>query len=313
MTAKMYVRRLLLAFLILAGCTPLLRAQSAASSADTKNAPRLVQRLVWTGGEYALRFEVVVQREVNGSYIAHLREFTELPFIEVSLPSGKYRFQVTSYNILDKPEEVSRWVHITVRAGVQNETFSTTPELVSGKDGAKADSAGDKSKVSTGKPILLFAGAAWTPVFPLHGDFFGDSVSLAGAGARFGAAFSAPRDLYLGAEAAAFWNNSNSDNVNADNASADTAASGHILLAGINLLAIKWLQNQTMALTYRLGCSFIVLPDTQEKLVFNIGASYLWRVGGTFLLEAGFDYAGRLEDQLFDGCIRPWIGIGMVF
>jgi len=313
MTAKFYVRRLLLAFLILAGCAPLLPAQSAASSADTKNEPRLIQRLVWTGGEYALRFEVVVQREVNGRYIAHLREFTELPFIEVSLPPGKYRFQVTSYNILDKPEDVSRWVNITVRPGVQNETFSTTPELVSGKDSAKADPAGDTSEGRQLKPILLFAGAAWTPVLPLHGDFFGDSFSLAGAGARFGAAFSVPRDLYLGAEATTFWHNSNLNNANADNASADNDASGHILLAGVNLLAMKWLQNQKTALTYRFGCSFIVLPDTQEKLVFTIGASYLWRVGGAFLLEAGFDYAGRLENQLFDGCIRPWIGIGMVF
>jgi len=311
MAAKICLRRLLLAFLIIAGFTPLLQAQNAGSSIDAKDEPRLIQRLVWTGGEYALRFEVVVQREANGRYIAHLREFTELSFIEVSLPPGRYRFQVTSYNILDKPEEVSKWVNITVRRGVQNETFTTAPELVSGNDSAssdKADPVGDKGEGRTGKPILLFAGASWSPVIPVHGDFFGDTFSPAGAGAHFGAAFPAPRGLYLGAEAAAFWHNSNSDNVNADN-----DVSGNVLLAGISLLTMKWLQNQTTALTIRLGISFLIVPETQDKLVFNIGASYLWRFTGKFLLETGFDYASRLEDKLFDGCIRPWIGVGMVF
>jgi len=298
------LRRLLLAFLIFAGFTPLLQAQDAGSPIDTNGEPHLIQRLVWTGGEYALRFEVVVQREVNGRYIAHLREFTDVPFIEVSLPPGNYRFQVTSYNILDKPEEVSQWVNIAVRRGVQNETFGTAPEIAaSGRDNVSGIE--DEPESEGKKPMLLFAAAAWAPVLPIHGDSFGKGFSPLGAGARFGAAFPIPRGLYLGAEAAAFWH--------INNANADNDDSGNVLLAGINLLAMKWLQNQTTALNFRIGGSFIVLPDAQEKLVFSIGASYLWRFSGKISLEAGLDYASRLEENLFDGCIRPWIGVGMVF
>jgi len=309
MTTNSRLRRFLLAFLILTGFAPLLQAQSAGNFGDTESGePRFIQRLLWTGGEYALRYEVVVQREVsersaengnsaeNGSfaenrtYITQLQESTEASFVEVSLPPGRYRFQVTSYNVLDKPEEVSQWVSFDINAVDPNDIPDTL------------------------RPILMIAGAAWAPVFPLHGDFFGDSFSLAGAGAHFGVAFPVPRDLYLGAQATAFWyvNNANLNNPNADTAdTVDIDDFGHFLSAGINLLAMKWLQNQTMALNIRLGVSFIILPDTQDKLVFNIGASYLWRFTGNFTLEAGFDYASRLEDNLFDGCIRPWIGVGM--
>jgi len=306
MMSNHYLRRFLLTLLIFAGFVPLLHAQNiGAENAD----PRFLQRLVWTGGEYALRFEVVVQREVNGRYIAHLREFTELPFIEVSLPTGSYRFQVTSYNILDKPEEVSQWVPFQVHQAAPDMIASSSD----GTPGIK-DEAESKHK----KTMLLFAGAAWAPVLPIHGDFFGKGFSPLGAGARFGAAFPGPRGIHLGAEATAFWhknntkaNNASSYITNTDNDDLD--GSGNVFSAGANLLAVKWLQNQTTALTFRLGGSFIVLQDTQERLVFNIGASYLWRFSGNFLLEAGFDYASRLEEYFLDGCIRPWIGVGMVF
>jgi len=279
MTINPYLRRFLFVFLILVNITPLLQAQDAGYE---EGEPRLFQRLVWTGGEYALRFEVAIEREVDGTYITQLQESTEASFIEVSLPLGHYRFQVTSYNILDKPEEVSQWVSFDIIAVDTNDTPEPSDAL---------------------KPMLIIAGAAWAPVFPLHGDFFGDGFSLAGAGAHFGVAFPVPRGLYLGAEVTAFWhiNNANTDN------------DKNVLLAGINLLTMKWLQSQATALNFRLGVSFIVLPETQDRLVFNMGASYLWRFTGKFLLEAGFDYASRLEDQLFDGCIRPWIGVGMVF
>jgi len=298
MVIKIYLRRLLFAFLIMAGFTPLLQAQNAGSSLGTNSEQRSIQRLVWTGGEYALRFEVVVQREVNGRYTAHLREFTELSFIEVSLPPGRYRFQVISYNILDKPEGVSQWVNMVVRTGVQNETFGTAPELVSGND--STSSKKDVPKSEDKKPILLFATAAWSPVLPIHGGSFGESFSPAGAGARFGAAFPSPRNLYLGAEATALWY-------------MNTATDENVLTAGLNLLAMKWLSNKTTALNYRLGFSYIILPDTQDKFTANIGASFLWRLTGKFFLETGLDYTALLKETYLDGCIRPWIGVGLVF
>ena len=377
-------RLLLLAIVLLSGFVPFLEAQSVSYFIDTESGePRFKQRLEWAGGEYALRYEVVIERETGGTYVSHLRESTEASFIEVSLPPGHYRFQVTSYDILDRPEEVSRWVNIEVRPAVQPEVFDISPEFVSGGDGEPSgyvinisghnlvsggefivrrsdgteiiakeidSDEGDRAEVSidsgalapgeyeivirnpgglearrsgivfslteTGdvpesvggieplKPILLFAGAAWAPVLPLHGDFFGQSFSPAGADIRIGAAFSVPGGIYIGAELAAFWH------VNSVNAGNDDF--GNILSAGVNLLVMKWLANQITALNFRLGLSTL-LVDTQDNSIFNIGASYIWRFTNKFLLEAGFDYAGRIKQNSFDGSLRPWIGVGIIF
>jgi len=294
MATNSRLRCLLCALLIFAGFSHL----QAQNTATENSEPRSVQRFVWTGGEYAMRYEVVIQREVNGRYTAHLRESTETPFIEVSLSPGRYRFQVTSFNILDKPEEVSQWINIVVR-GVQNETFGTTPELTA-NDKDNASSTKDIPKSDEKKPILLFAGAVWSPVLPIHGSFFGKSFSPAGAGIRGGAVFSVPRELRVGAELSALWH------INSDN-------DENALSLGINLLAMKWLSNQKMALNLKLGLSLIVLPDIQDKLMFNIGASYLWRFTEKFFLEAGLDYASLLKEKFFDGCIRPRVGVGVMF
>ena len=378
MATNIRFRRLLLAFLILAGIAPFLRAQSAGYFIDTKSGePRFFQRLVWIGGEYALRYEVVVEREVDGTFITQLQEFTETPFIEVSLPPGRYRFHVISYDLLDRPEETSQWVNMEVRSAVQPELIDIFLEFVSGgtdassgyvlnitgnnldpgaeffirrSDGTQIiptvlDSGEDgnaKIFIDSGalepgeyeivirnpggleaviseivflqpeevemlKPIYLFAGVAWTPVFPVHGHFFGESFSPLGFGARFSAAFSVPIGIHIGAELTAFWhvNNLNTDNDDFEN----------MVLAGVNLLAMKWLPNQITALNFRLGLSYIILPVPpvpQDNLMLNIGASFLWRFTD-YLLEIGFDYAGRLSENSFDGFIRPWIGAGMIF
>jgi len=308
MAINIYIKRLLLAFLILSGLAPLLQAQSAGSFIDTENGePRFFQRLVWSGGEYALRFEVVVQREVDGTYITHLREFTEKSSIVVSLPTGDYRYQVTSYDILDRLEEVSQWVNFKIHPFVQPEVFVAESELaandrdsaLSTDDVHESEPEGEEITAEPLKPILLFAGLSWSPVLPIHGDSFGADFSPAGAAARFGAAFPVPGDIYVGAELTALWH-TNAEDENA-------------LSLGVNFLAMKRLSNQTMALNFRAGLSFILLPDIQEKLAFNIGASYLWQFTDKIFLEAGFDYAALLKETYFDGCIRPWIGIGMVF
>ena len=376
---------MLLAMVLISGFAPFLEAQSAGYFFDTESGePHFMQRLVWAGGEYALRYEIVIEREVDGTYITYLQESLEQPFIEISLPPGEYRYQVTSYDILDRPEQESEWVDIEVRLAVQPELYNTSPQFVpAGSAGKPAGfvlnisghnlvpgaeiilrqsdgveiipevldfSEDGKARVfinsenliygeyeiivknpgglgavmggitlSAPKPepepedekiipeplnLLVFAGAAWAPVVPLHGNFFGKSFSPAGAGAHIGAALPIPRGIHIGAELTAFWHLNSAD--------ADNDDSGNILSVGANLLAMKWLPNQITALNFKLGLSCIILPDTQDRLMFNIGASYLWRFSGKFLLEAGFDYASRIKENSFDGCIRPWIGAGMI-
>ena len=269
MATDMRLRCLLSAIVLFLGLAPFLCAQNAESRF----------RFTWTGGEYALHYEVAIEREVDGTYITYLREFTKAPFIEVSLPLGHYRFQVTSYDILNRIEEISRWEDIDVRIADQSEVTDILPEMVS----------------DTLKPILLIASAAWSPVLPVHGNSFGESFSPAGAGVHFGAVFLVPGGIHVGAELAAYWHIQN------------------MLSAGINLLAMKWLPNQIMSLNFRTGVSLILLPDIRNNIMFNIGASYLWRFTDKFMLEAGLDYAGLLKEIYFDGSIRPWIGAGLIF
>ena len=377
MATNRHLPRVLLAIVLLCGFAPFLFAQSAGYFIDTQSAePRFIQRLFWSGGEHALRYEVVVEREVDGEYITYLRESTGLSFIEVSLPPGFYRYQVISYDILDRPEEESRWENFEVRLAVQPEVFDVWFESVSGdrtdetpgyvlnisgnnlvpgaefiirhSDGTQfipetLDSGEDgnarifinrddlthgeyelivrnpggleanvgeivflqlepEDKMSAWiRPIMFFGSAAWAPVIPVHGDFFGTGFSPAGAGARIGAVFAIPIGIHLGAELTAFWH--------INNAYADNDDLVNMLSAGANLVAMKWLPNQITALTFRLGVSYAILPDTEDKLMLNIGASYLWRITRLLMLETGVDYTARLSD----GCIRPWIGIGIMF
>jgi len=60
--------------------------------------PRSVQRLTWVGDRYATRYEVIIEKDEDGKYTRTLQEFTTDFFIEVSLPPGKYRFQVIPYD-----------------------------------------------------------------------------------------------------------------------------------------------------------------------------------------------------------------------
>jgi ribosome modulation factor len=125
-----------LAIVILLGLAPFVQAQNAGYFiVDTESGEhRFMQRLAWSGGEYALRYEVILEREVGGRYTAHLRDFTSSLFIEVSLPPGKYRFRVIPYDILDKPGEGSEWVNIEVHRAVQPEIFEASGRFVSSRN-----------------------------------------------------------------------------------------------------------------------------------------------------------------------------------
>ena len=132
---KRRIKRSLLAIVILL-LAPFVQAQNAGYFiVDTESGEhRFMQRLAWSGGEYALRYEVILEREVGGRYTAHLRDSTSSLFIEVSLPPGKYRFRVIPYDILDKPGEGSEWVNIEVHRAVQPEIFEVSGRFVSSRN-----------------------------------------------------------------------------------------------------------------------------------------------------------------------------------
>jgi hypothetical protein len=88
---------------------------------------RSVHRLAWVGGEFVLRYEVVIPREEVGGFRELHREFTEQSFIEVSLLPGRYRFEVIPYDYLNQAAPTSNWAGFEVRQALRPELDVALP------------------------------------------------------------------------------------------------------------------------------------------------------------------------------------------
>jgi hypothetical protein len=89
---------------------------------------RFVQRLAWTTGENVMRYEVVIEREGNGTYIRVFSDFTAETFIEVSLPSGNYRYRLIPYDFLNRPGQPSVWMAFEILPALVPEMDGFSPE-----------------------------------------------------------------------------------------------------------------------------------------------------------------------------------------
>jgi len=83
-------------------------------------------RIAWTKDEYALRYEVSIEREENKKHTLILREFTEEPFIYISLPPGNYRLRVIPYDFRDVPVQGTKWKNFKVLAVTTPNTESSS-------------------------------------------------------------------------------------------------------------------------------------------------------------------------------------------
>jgi hypothetical protein len=89
---------------------------------------RLIQRLSWPGDENAF-YEVVVESLEDGVYREILREPVELPFLDVSLGPGSYRYQVLFYNLLKQFEYATNWASFNIILALQPELTSFSPGI----------------------------------------------------------------------------------------------------------------------------------------------------------------------------------------
>ena len=96
---------------------------------------RFIQRFTWHGGEYAIRYEVIIDIFLNGRYIQHLREETTLLYVEVSLPPGRYRFQVIPYDFFERQGAPSEWKYVEVLYALKPEPKEALPEIIRGESG----------------------------------------------------------------------------------------------------------------------------------------------------------------------------------
>jgi hypothetical protein len=255
---------------------------------------RFIQRLTWTGDEYARRYEVVIEREERGEYRELLREFTTALFIEVSLLPGKYRCCVITHDFLNLVGEASEWRYLEVLARLPEQDDSL-PDFSLSDTESPVDETDDDGPGQF--KVNLFLNAAWMPSFPIYGEedrFFGRNHSFSGVAARFGAVW-AKADYYNpGLELLVSYNFFDASQV-------------HLLAFGLNLSALKPLPGEKTALTFRLGAGYSVLSPEDGAAHVNMGVSFLLFVTDNWYLETGLDYAHWFTTPP-SGCLRPWLG-----
>jgi len=374
---KMLFKRIFFIALMLTAIFPCLFAQESAG----ETVPRLRQRFTWSGGEYALRYEVVFERIENGVNIFHLREFTENRFVEVTLRPGQYRFRVIPYDLLNRPAQGTEWRYIEVlrmpeqvfeaepefelktepefvpepeseleiepvfepESETQPESemefepeIVAEPELVieikpelkpepilepkpelklepelkpepelksepEPKPELKPESEPaieqePESETGKLKNIILSVGANYSVLIPYYGNDFETHSSMIGAGINFNIVFQVPANIYVGFDIRAFYN----------------IGSQNILAAGVNLLAMKWISNERIAVGVRYGAFYPVLFTELDNIIVNAGASVHLRLLNNFVLEAGVDLLHVFND-VSSGSFRPWIGFAYQF
>ncbi|GHV75556.1 hypothetical protein AGMMS49942_03770 [Spirochaetia bacterium] len=88
---------------------------------------RFIQRLSWIQDEAVFRYEVTIEAEQDGAYKGVVWESTKDNFLNVSLPPGRYRYQIGVYNFLDELEYTMDWVYFTVLNALQPTIHRFTP------------------------------------------------------------------------------------------------------------------------------------------------------------------------------------------
>jgi hypothetical protein len=255
---------------------------------------RYVHTIEWIGDDYTFKYEVVIEKDEDGGYKTYLREFTEKPSLQVSLPSGKYRYRVIPYDYLEHPGEASDWENIEIESApvVTNEIVNT---------------------------INLYLSAAWNPLFPLYGrmrEIYENKFYTAGASVRFGVLFNKFKWFNPGAELSASWYDIN-------NAQSSDTIGMKTGLTGINIVAQKPLSKRT-AVTLKAGAA--ILYQINEINIedysywtgglvpqINVEASFIWFAYKQLYLEAGLGFYHLLNDGDNSGVLRPWLGAGWQF
>jgi hypothetical protein len=339
-------KKYLLLAIILFGFASFLPAQTAGYFFEEEgDEVKIFQRFVWSGGEYALQYEVVFERETDGEYKTYLREFTKSQFIEVSLPSGSYRFCVIPYDILEKPAAGSEWVYIDVFSISRQEEYEepetelepeTETEFILLEPVSEEipvdEPEQEQAQSDLLKPLLFSVGADIGLQLRIYGNAFGYYNFPVNAGIHASVVFKTLLDIYIGPEI------SSNINMSGMNEKWDM----YLFTIGVNLLAIKWLPNEKYAVGLRMGAHYPYLnfrgnikADSQDdpednfqysslnnlvyedgfsvgKFIPNIGASFYWFIKKNLLFEAGFNYMHIFND-VPSGYFRPMIGINWQF
>jgi len=307
-----------------------------------------VIRLSWTKDDYALRYEVIVEKEENGVYRSVHREFTQGFSVEIPLPEGNYRCSVIPYDFLNRPGTRSEWTTMEVRASHDPEPLKladlpeTETEEPLATDAEEIIIADDVPPVEKKKTVDAYLSIAWMPVVPAHytaeDHVFNKKPALFGLGTRFGFVSAKQSFLNPGLEVAfSFWHDSITDQYAFDDVSGITeqyTAKFNSLVFDLNLVMQKHLSNRAFILSLQAGGGItfqyvtesysIRFSDGYEDFLMqdefsvryfpqiNLGVSLILLPRNHFYLEAGVDYS-YLFTQNNPGFLRPRLGLGSRF
>jgi len=312
---------LFLTIFFLTGLTPVW-TQSSGSYVEL----RFVQRFSWTADEYAMRYEVIIEKDESGIYGRFFQNYTEANFIEVSLSPGKYRYQVIPHDFFDQPIIVTEWVEFEVRPGddqltrgeleliIVNPGDETSRKeiILAAPETATVSETAPETEIVAGymRQFDIYLGVAYVPLLPIYSDnqLFGENVSPFGISVRLCTVSAKNNLLNPGLELTASWRIYAGEEQVVNSAAFD-----------INAIAQTRFPGGRAALNLRAGMGLSLLPENQSAssdgqylIHLNIGASFLWLFTKNFYIEGGVDYSQFFTEDHF-GFLRPWVGAGYRF
>jgi len=89
--------------------------------------PVFKQRLVWDKEDYVLYYEVSIQI-FSGQFKEYRIEKTKNNYIEISLSPGRYRYNVTPYDLLERRCDSSDWEEFSITTAYRPEIIKIIPE-----------------------------------------------------------------------------------------------------------------------------------------------------------------------------------------
>ena len=304
--------RILITALFLMGLTPLW-AQN--------------QRLTWEGDEYTMRYEVIIEKEEAEKYNQVLRKFTAESFIEVSLPSGKYRYQVIPYDFLNHPVPVTEWMDFEVLSGNvklaagEHEIIMANPGDETSQTEIPLTAPEPENSIEHKNQFNLYLSAAWIPLLPIYNEgkenfdeskFFGENTILSpyGAAVRFDIVSAKRRFFNPGMELTATWRIYTTD----------SGESVQSILFDCNMIHQFRFTDDRTVVNLRLGAGVSLVSSgdrlwaagQQYSTHINAGASLLYFIRKNLFLETGMEYSQLFTEDFF--CfLRSSIGLGYRF
>jgi hypothetical protein len=248
---------------------------------------RITERFSWSGGENALYYEVVFEKEERGRFIAYHNERREQLYIAASFTPGNYRFRIIAYDVLGRLAQESEWTTFQI----------SLPQLLEQPEiaGEHETEPGHELQDELLRSVIFTICASWSPLIHLYGDGFGGKSEVyQGIKAHANLLFLTPINFYIGPQLSL------------------TVCQLDVLIVEANLYAMKWIVNEKIGAGLRLGAAFPILPAEDNDLILGGGASLRWHVSNRFLLESGIDFMHMFTENN-SGYLRFWLGVGLHF